>query len=251
MARTRNRNRQRARANSPLNLPGAFQLWRPSKELVMRNIWIFGPLYAVPLIFSLHNWLWSPSAAAGQHWTDHFDSFSSGWSFSPISTYTWSAFIGFSVFWFLFVMAVGTIVQIMAQAAQLDAVEHKPLDFTELWKVVTGMGWRLLGLYLLVALYVTVGLILLIVPGLIMIRRYFLAPYVMIDTKCGIKEAMERSAAMTKSYSGSIWGIIGVSFLIGLVAIVPFIGSLAAFILAALYSVAPAIRYQELKKLSA
>ncbi len=245
------RNRQRARANSPLNLPGAFQLFKPSRNIVLDNIWIFGPLFAVSLIFSLHSWIWSPASATGQHWADRFDSFSSGWSFSPISTYTWGAFIGFSIIWLLFVLAAGTIVQIMSQAAQLDAVEHKPLDFTVLWQVVKRLGWRLLGLYLLIDLYILVGLILLIIPGLIMIRRYFLAPYVMIDTKCGIKEAMERSAAMTKPYSGSIWGIIGVSFLIGLVAIVPFIGSLAAFMLAALYSVAPAIRYQELKKLSA
>jgi len=84
-----------------------------------------------------------------------------------------------------------------------------------------------------------------------MIRRYYLAPYAMIDRNCGIKEAMERSAAMSKPYSGSIWGIIGVMILISLVGIVPLIGWLASLILGMLYVVAPALRYQQLKRLAA
>lgn len=147
-------------------------------------------------------------------------------------------------------MASGTIVQIMSQAAQLDAVENKPLDFQHLWQVVKKMGWRLLGLYIVIAAYVIVGLILLIVPGLIMIRRYFLAPYVMIEKNCSITEAMEHSAVMSKPYSGAIWGIVGVMILIGLAGIIPLIGSLVAFVFGSLYSVAPALRYQQLKKLA-
>lgn len=247
MARTRNRPRQ----SSPLNLPGAFQLFKPSKELVLKNIWIFGPLYAVPLIFSLHSWIWSPVITGpGRHWSNHVNSFSSGWSFSPTSVYAWSAFIGFSIIWFLFVIAGGTIVQIMSQAAQLEATEDKSLHFQRLWDVVKRMGWRMLGLYVVVAIYIIVGLILLIVPGLIMIRRYFLAPYIMIDKNCSITEAMEHSAAMSKPFSGAIWGVLGVMFLFGVAGVIPFIGSLIAFVLGSLYSVAPALRYQQLKKLA-
>jgi uncharacterized membrane protein len=110
------------------------------------------------------------------------------------------------------------------------------------------MGWQMFGLYLLIGLYVFVGLILFIVPGLIMLRRYFLAPYVLLDTRCSIKEAMERSAAMTKPYSKYIWGVIGVMFLIGLANVIPGIGWLIAFIFGMFYSVAPALRYQELKE---
>jgi hypothetical protein len=73
-----------------------------------------------------------------------------------------------------------------------------------------------------------------------------LAPYVMLDTKCGITEAMERSADLTKPYSGYIWGIIGVMFLIGLFNIIPGIGWMISFVLGMLYSIAPALRYQEL-----
>jgi uncharacterized membrane protein len=105
------------------------------------------------------------------------------------------------------------------------------------------------GLYLLMGLYIFVGLILFIIPGLIMLRRYFLAPYVMLDTRCGITEAMERSAELSKPYSGYIWGMIGVMFLISLFNVVEGIGWMAAFVLGMLYSVAPALRYQELKEI--
>lgn len=246
MARTSTR----PRSSSPLNLPGAFQLFRPSKDLVLKNIWIFGPLYAVPLVFSLHSWLWSPIPSAHHHWTDRFDSFSSGWSFSPSSTYALSALIGFSIFWLLFVLVIGTVVQIMSQAAQLEASENKALHFQRLWNVVKELGWRMFGLYMMIFLFVFVGLILLIIPGLIMMRRYFLAPYIMLDEKCSVKEAMVRSASMTKPFAGSIWGIIGVMVLIDLTGVIPFVGNLVAVALGALYSVAPALRYQQLKRLA-
>jgi hypothetical protein len=244
----------RPRKNSPYNLPGAFKLFKPSRDLVLKHIWIFAPLYVAPLIFSVHAWIWTPSAASQNNtkvWWD-YSWFGSGFSSSSLPAYFWYAFVGFSILWFLIVISAGTILQIMAQRAQLDAAHHKhAITFGELWATVKELGWRMLGLYLLVGLYILVGLILLIIPGLIMIRRYFLAPFVMLDTKCSIKEAMDRSAAMSKPFSGAIWGVIGVMILIGLINIIPFLGWLIAFILGSLYSVAPALRYEQLKKLNA
>jgi len=92
--------------------------------------------------------------------------------------------------------------------------------------------------------------LLLIVPGVIAIRRYFLAPYLMLDKDLSIREAMKQSAALSKPYSGSIWGIIGVIVLLSLPSIIPVIGWAVSFVLMLLYSVAPALRYQELKKLT-
>ncbi len=247
------RNRSRARRGSPLNLPGAFELWRPSKELVLNNIWIFGPLYAVLLIFDLHSWLWSPPPPSGHHWVDHFDSFSSGWAFAPSGAYGIAAFIGFSILWLLFVLAVGTVAQIMSQAAQLDAVEHKPLDFQILWNLAKDRWWDMLRTYVVLVITIMVGLCLLVIPGLIFLRRYFLTPYVMLESKKGtsVFAAMDKSSKLAALNTGSIWGIIGVMFLIALTGVIPFIGGLVSFALGSLYSVAPALRYQQLKKLAA
>lgn len=138
----------------------------------------------------------------------------------------------------------------MTQAAQLDAVERRPLTFDSLWDTVKRLGWRLVGLYIVMGLVIGVGFLLLIVPGLIMLRRYFLAPYVMLDKNTGIREAMDKSAELTKLNTGAIWGVLGVMLLFGLVNIIPIIGGLASFVLGGLYSLAPAMRYHQLKRMS-
>jgi hypothetical protein len=241
--------RRRARLGSPLRLHGSFELFGKSRKLIQKNIWIFAPLFALQLLFTFHAWEWTPALGGdtGHHWT-RYSWFGSGFTTS-LPDFIWYSFIGFSVIWFVFVIAIGTIVQIMLQEAQLDASEEKNIYFAHLRAVVKELGWRMLGLYLVVSLYVTVGLILFIVPGLIMLRRYILAPYVMLDSKCGIKQAMEHSAEISKPYSGYVWGIIGVMFLIGLFNIIPGIGWMISFVLGFYYSAAPALRYQELKKI--
>ena len=148
------------------------------------------------------------------------------------------------------ILSVGTISQIMAQQAQLEGAEGKKIDFSKLWLVVKELGWRMLGLYIVVGLVILVGFILFIVPGLFMIRRYMLAPYVMLDRKVGISEAMNQSAELSKLNTGAIWGVIGVMFLIGLLNVIPLIGGLTSFVVGSLYSVAPALRYTQLRKLA-
>jgi hypothetical protein len=242
------RTSQRARRSSPLNLPGAFELFTQSRKIVLDNLWVFGPVYAVPVIFGLHSWIWTP-ANSNNPWYLQSSWAGPGFSSASFPVYTDYLFVGVSLLWGLFVLAAGFIVQIMAQKAQLDGAEGHQLNFAHLWTTVKHLGWRLVGLYLLVGLYIVVGLILFIIPGIIMIRRYSLAPYVMMDKKTGIRESMEISAAMTKPYSGSIYRVYGVMVLIGLIAIIPRIGWLVSFVLGMLYSVALALRYTQLKQL--
>lgn len=95
------------------------------------------------------------------------------------------------------------------------------------------------------------GFILLIIPGIILLRKFFLAPYVLVDQETGIIESLKISARMTDKAPGSIWGLIGVSLLIALPSVISVygIGALATAALTVAYSAAPALRYQELKKL--
>lgn len=246
MARTS----RRARRNSPLYLPGAFDLFTPSKELVLKHIWIFGPLYAVPLVFYIHSWVWAPLPNQHVSWWHHADGFSSGWPGTSFPSYLTFLSIGFSLLWLAIIVIAGTIANIMSNAAQLKAAQGHVFDYKHLWEVVRQLGWRLFGLYIAMGLIIIIGFVLLIVPGLIFIRRYLFAPYVMIDKNLGVKAALAESAALSKLNTGSVWGVIGVMFLIGLLNILPYIGGLAAFGFGLLYSVAPAMRYQQLKKLA-
>lgn len=159
------------------------------------------------------------------------------------------SFVGFSITWLLVTIVVGTIVQIMTQTAQLEAAQAKTPTFDKLWAITKELGLRLFGLYIIASLIILLGLIFFIIPGLFMVKRYFLSPYVMIDQKVGIREALDRSAAISTSF-GAIWGVVLVIILFGLISIVPMIGWLVSFILGMLYSVAPALRYEELKRIS-
>ena len=239
MARTS----KRARKTSTLNLPSAFDLFTPSKEIVLKNIWIFGPLYAVPFVFWLHSWIWSPLPNQPAHWWQSGRDLSSGWTGSPLPTYGTFLVVGFSLLWFIIIAFLGTAVQIMTQEAQLRAVQGERLDFQDLWKVVKQIGWRMFGLYIVTTLLVIVSL-------LTFTARYFLAPYVMLEKRVGIREALDQSAELTRDHRGSVWGILGVMILIGLFNIIPILGGLVSFALGGLYSVAPALRYQQLKRLT-
>ena len=80
-----------------------------------------------------------------------------------------------------------------------------------------------------------------------MLRRYYLAPYFLVDHDLDVFEAMRQSAAGSKKFSGPIWGLIGVDLLMGILGIVPVV-KIFVSIPQALYSFAPAKRYDELQK---
>jgi len=258
MARTS----KRARRSSPLHMPSAFDLFTPSKEIILKNIWIFGPLYAVTLVFGIHDWIWSP--ARGSFLNRH-NTFSFGSPGNPLPTFDLSIVVGFSLFWLVFVALLGTAVTVMSLTAQLDAAEGKPLDFQDLWLSVKKYWLRLLGLYALFSLLVVVfawlfffglllfvvGAILTLIIGFMVISRYILAPYVIIDQNAGIADALRISATLSTRKPGAIWGVIGVMFLISLASIIPYIGGLLSFALGCLYSMALAMRYLQLKRLAA
>src|SRR3569833_1910799 len=231
--------RHRARRTSPLYIPSAFDLFKPSRDLVLKHFGIFGWLFAFNLVFWVHCWIFTP-AGSGHYWNRFVDA-NYSWSFPSAFAV---AFIGFSILWFLIAVVGGVVVQIMLQRAQLEVAEGRTPQFAELKAFVKKKGWRLFGLYVSMFLIIGIGFVLLIIPGLIMLRRYILAPYVMIDKRCSIKEALDGSAALSRVNTGAAWGLIGVLALIGLIGIVPYFGSLASFIVGALYSVAPALRYQ-------
>ncbi len=229
-------------------LTGAFDLFTKSKDAVLKNFKLFAILYAVPLLFTLWGMFVTPKAQNANY--DAALGISSASTATDISVSKASAVVGGVVAVIVVAVLLAGLYQAMLHRLELSAADNKQPSFSDLWAAAKKFWVRLILLSITVALMIFGGLILLIVPGIIMIRRYFLAPYVLIDQDVSVREAMKRSAAMSKPYSGSIWRILGVICLISLVGIVPVVGSLVSFILATLYSVAPALRYYELKHLS-
>jgi hypothetical protein len=242
--------RQRARAGSPLYLHTAPELFGKSRRVVWKNIWVFAPLNLLPFIYTFHAWVWTPALGShnGEHHWTRYSWLGSGFS-SSLPQYAWYSIVGFSLMWLLFVLTIGTLIQIMTQEAQLQAAEDRPLYFGRLFSAAKDIFIRMFGLYIVMAVIIGVGLAFFIIPGLYFLRRYFLAPYVMMNTQCSIREALERSTELSNKDPRSIWSIIGVMVLIGLFNIFPFVGWMISFVLGMLFSAAPALRYRELKRL--
>lgn len=101
-------------------------------------------------------------------------------------------------------------------------------------------------------LLIVFGLLLFIIPGLILLRGFFLAPYYAVDEKMGPIQALGRSLAVTKPVSGWIWGVIGIQMLIAIGALtfqdIPGIGPVVTMAISYLYIFAPVLRYAEIEK---
>lgn len=109
--------------------------------------------------------------------------------------------------------------------------------------------WRLLGFGVLFALLLIGGLILLIVPALIILRRYFLAPFYMIERNLGILSAMDISSKQSKPAAGYIWGTIGVMvtfmMLASILSYVAIFGAILSSVVPLIYLFGPVLRYKE------
>jgi len=132
-------------------------------------------------------------------------------------------------------------------ALGLNSVRSKKMSYKEALQNGRQFALRLVGLGFCAGVLILLGLLLFIVPGIFMYRRYILAPYYLVDKNLGIFDAMRQSAADSKEFSGPVWGLVGVTILLSLVGNIPIIG-LAASVGQILYAFAPAKRYDEVQK---
>jgi uncharacterized membrane protein len=249
--------RHQARRGSPLYMTPALELLFKSREAVKKNFGLFALLYFLPLVVGLSNGFWV--VGSQRHLTPDTLDAANAVGNSTLPAYAYGRFD----FIFLIAMAIAVVIKIMQQAAQLRAAEGKDVKLKALWRVVKKRGWQFLGLYISVTVVTAVWLIpafitrnmivelICFIPAAIMLRRYFVAPFVLLENEgMSFWQAMERSAQMTKKDSRSVYTMIGVMLVFALFGIVPYVGWLIAFALLFYYSCAPAIRYQELKRLS-
>lgn len=109
---------------------------------------------------------------------------------------------------------------------------------------------RIVGFGMLFGILLFGGVLLFVAPGLIVLRRYFLTPYFLIEEDIGIREAMQRSAAATKPVRRHVWTILGILLAFaavgfGLAELFASYGQLLAALLPAVYMLLPALRYRE------
>ncbi len=103
-------------------------------------------------------------------------------------------------------MTLGPIPGAAAIIAISDAFTGKNHSVWQCYRVVIPMIWRLLVLLFVVSLIVLGGMVLLIIPGIILMLRYYVAYPALLVENLSVREALSRSSALT---SGNKWRIFG------------------------------------------
>lgn len=238
----------------------AFDLLPKSYNLIKRNLQLFAILNTIPFVLVVL------SAVNGQ--TEPVKNADGSY------TIDWAAALGVSAGIAAIFIVISVVLQIMSLRLTLDVSTGKKSSLGRLWNFAKEYFMRLVGMAV-IATVVAIGLVLLImgiptalfgalgVPALglivgamalmvvmvILTARYFLAPYVMIDYDLGIVDSFNKSKEMSAGHGLQVVSVIVVSVILSIVpTLLGRVGSIIAALLGIAYSVAPALRYLEIKK---
>ena len=126
-----------------------------------------------------------------------------------------------SFFGFVYGVFINNPVQYGVAFAYLKAARKDKLEIKDMFEALNNY-WNAVLASLLVCIIVAIGLVLLIVPGIIFACKLAFTPYLVVDRKMEVIEAIKESWRMT---GGHAWKV----FLIGLLAIPIFIAGLICF----------------------
>jgi len=147
----------------------------------------------------------------------------------------------------LLLVVAQVVLVMLSTILAVKAVRKNVVDFGDVWDTFKAIWWKLILVAVVVGIPIGVGLILFLLPGLYLLSRLILAPYILIDQQGGVMESANRSWELTK---GRAWPVF-VAFLFGAIlelpSIVPVVGQIVALILTILYSAGTPLRYFELK----
>lgn len=219
--------RQTASTGASAELPGAFSLFKPSWQALKLNLPTWIKILVLPLL------------AAGLLA-----------AVLDILKNNENLTTGFAI---VFIAAVLVYAVFMGPAylfLQVQSARGVKSGVKEVIQAARHYFWRFYGVSICAGGLVLIGLVLLIVPGLILLRRFFLAPYVLIDRDGGVFDTLRHSSAVSQINKGAVWGVIGVQVLLGFIGIIPLIGQIVSGVLNVAYYIAPAIRYEQLKRLA-
>ncbi|MBA3757777.1 hypothetical protein H0X09_02855 [Candidatus Saccharibacteria bacterium] len=225
-------------------LAGAFELLPKSYELIKKNFEVFMVLFAIGGLMALWETFarFDDEKEQGRGW----DNLLANGVFGPDVSSGIFAVGGIM----LIVLVLYVVSYLLLVIASLRTAQGKKPTIKSLWGELTH-AWlwlKMIGGFISLVIAVVIGLIMLIVPGVVLVWRLFFVPYVLVDQKTSIKKAFKRSWDMTSGQAWPVYSVILVSILLSLASVLPIVGAIAAFLLSSAYAVAPALRYQEIKK---
>lgn len=132
---------------------------------------------------------------------------------------------------------------------QLQAIDGKEPGVWECVRKAIRHLPALIGMYIVATVLIIMGFIAFIIPGLLLIRGFMLAPYYIVDQNMGPAQALRQSYRDSRSVSLYIWGIIGVTMVFALLGsilgIIPVFGSVISLAVGYIYVFAEPMRYVE------
>jgi hypothetical protein len=192
--------------------PGAFALYKPSKEAVMRSlsslILTFVINIGASLIINIIVFTILGVAYFNEPSTINISS-NSGAQIGSSVTYSLANNLANVAN-----LIVSTLTSAMFAIILLSAVRGKVVEIKDAFAFAKKNFIRFLLAHILVGLAVMGGFLLLIIPGFIFAVRLSLIDYVLVDNEdIDGMEAFRRAWRLTAGHSGKVWGIVGTAFL--------------------------------------
>lgn len=139
-------------------------------------------------------------------------------------------------------VVAGVFIGAAATLIYLKSVRQQKIEFIDSFTQSVQFVVRYFLLTVLVGVIAFISVLLLIIPFFFIMPRLALSHYFLIDKNLGPVESISASWRATKGNVAKIWGIVGVSLLIGLLC-VTIIGIPFAIYLGVAYSAAYAVLY--------
>ncbi len=216
------------------------QLWKQSREAVQRNLGIF--------LFLSSTTILSVAWQVGSDLRDkvHGSGWSTLFSNSFFGTNGGYPHVGGGIIISLLAL-LAIVFYLMSIVLAVHAAKKDKVELNEVWADLKSKWLGIIGVEILTGFIIVVGLIAFIIPGIYLLGRVILAPYILIDQNTKIFEAVEKSWHLTNNRMGQVYGVFLFGIVLAIPNIVPIIGPILGFVLALSYSVAMPLRYFELK----
>lgn len=173
-------------------------------ELVRQNIPLYIGILLIPSLLSYLAAIFMPPEAVGF-----------------VRLEDWAVYLS------LFFVSIAA--NVFMSIALMLAIDNPSLTIGQSYRASLGFFWRYVGLTMLLSIVVTIGFILLFIPGLLMSVWFAFAAFVLVFENVGIKDSMMRSREYVR---GHWWGVFGrlMAMMIFAVALGFLFGIMASFI---------------------
>jgi uncharacterized membrane protein len=168
-------------------LPNAWAVLKSSWKLTRINLVTFGYLILVPITTLVIAVTFAHTQTST---TAHGALFSLGWLILVVT----------------FILTAITVPAL--SYTRLESVRKQHVTYIDALKKGVSLFLRWWLLEALMVFMVAGGLILIVFPGLYLLRRYVLARYVLVDRNVGVMEALHESARISRPYNGAMWSTV-------------------------------------------